>query len=755
MGLFHDKCEAIVDLKTGRALSGDALKAAQEIVFPVGASQPLSGGKKEAALAVNGWGVCGHEVSKKARVCSKCGSLAPKGFVKCPSCREWVGNESKYCPHCNHPLHPDERIDFAGGVWDRQPTSFAQRFDLDDVSQIVKGGIKIQEGTLAILLDAGKKAAILGPGRHKPEGTLRNINWFSNPPPRSVVMVHSGDCLLKGFFPNMRTAEELQVNVVADITIRFDADNADNLLANVLASNRVIEMNDVASLLVTEATSAVADLCAQSTVEDLVKDPDRRVRFQDAIGRSLKDLFKRSGLELVRVGFVEFVSPAYEKIRQANEELENARRQVEFNRAVRGFEFSKLKDDWSDDKSERDFASERERDSAEANLAMREFRLSIKKRSNIIHSDSENEDAEAEKAHLDLEARRMREKELRKRDLADYLLQLAQEKQLTDIARKTELLIASLTAEDEESRKKAEFERRRVAEEYEKEYDSLRHDLKKVDLSQDIQRAKMQFARETEVADAEHRNVLSGIVDQGALNSEVVASNRQSVVNVREIDRAKAESSIGDIKRTDAVKDAEASSRISRLATDDKYYAETKDIDILSKKQTLGQDQLKFMQGLESKERSERAAVMRGMSYAEMAAMADDPSERAQYLEMARLEKENELKSATLAAQLDMAKVQASVQVAQVQGQAEASKAQSQAQAAAAAAQAQIAANDKTLEEVKNVMKDRADHDERAMKMMQELAAKAIEKPDTIINQQAPAQVVVPNAAPQPINIVK
>jgi hypothetical protein len=144
------------------------------------------------------------------------------------------------------------------------------------------------------------------------------------------------------------------------------------------------------------------------------------------------------------------------------------------------------------------------------------------------------------------------------------------------------------------------------------------------------------------------------------------------------------------------------------------------------------------------------------MSYADLAAVSDDPAERAQYLEMARLEKENELKNKALESEIERAKIQASVQVAQVQGQTEASKAQSQAQAAAAAAQAQIAANDKTLAEVKDVMKDRADHDERVMKMMQELAAKAIDKPDTIINQQAPAQVVVPPVPPpQPINIVK
>lgn len=761
MGLFHDDCEAIIDLKTGRALSGEDLRIAQGLIFPKGASIPLTGDAKSETLAAHGWGVCGHSVSKKARVCSKCGSLAPKGYVKCPSCREWVGNESKFCPHCNHPLHPEERIDFAGGVWDRKPGVFAQRFELDDVSQIVKGGLKIQEGTLAVLLDAGKKVAVLGPGRHRPEGTLRSINWFGNPPPRSVIMVDAGDCLFRMFFSGMRSAEELPLNVVAEVTLRFDADRADEFLANVFKSGRTLTMGDatqrhvvvgetpkipdfgatngvadlticaseaqsnqithdmISSLIVSEATAAVRDLCQQSTIEDLIADPDRRPRFQDAIGRALKDLFQRSGLELIRVGYVEFVSPAYEKFRAANAGLEVKRRELEFNRKLRDFELSS-----------RDFRNERERDTAEDNLAMREYRLSVTKRANVIRSDEEREAAEAEKAKLDGEAQKIREKERRRRDQEEYIAQLAQEHQLGDIARSTELAVARLAARNEESSKEAEVARNRQVEENEKEYDRLRHQLNKVYLEEEIERARAQACRDRELADAEQDNAIAGIKGRGRIEAAVV------------------DAKVTDIQRETNRKDATFLDSTRRMDIDTDVYGKTK-------QQELSERSLKFMQELESKERLERAATIKGMTYAEMAAMADDPNERAQYLEMDRLQKQEDARRAEMASQVDQAKIQAQVQLAQVQGQTEALKAQAQAQAAAAAAQAQVAANDKTLEEVKKVMGDRAEHDERIMRMMQELAGKAIEKPTTVVNQPAPAQVVVPNAAPQPINIVK
>ncbi len=309
--------------------------------------------------------------------------------------------------------------------------------------------------------------------------------------------------------------------------------------------------------------------------------------------------------------------------------------------------------------------------------------------------------------------------------------------------------------EDEVQRKKAENERHRTAERFEQEYDALRHQFKKVDLEADIERARQQNRHKWEQAEAEHDNVVSGIKGQGKLDAVILESKKGSIIDQRRIDSATTDDKVADIKRGIDRKDAILLDETHRRDIDTEDYEQLKKLEQVRRAIDLADGHLSFVQELESKERRERADTMKGMTYAEMAAMADDPAERTQYLEMARLEKEQEHQRTALSSQVDLAKIQASVQVAQVQGQTEASKAQAQAQAAAAAAQAQVAANDRTLEELKKVMGDRADHDENVMKMMQELAGKAIEKPTTVVSQAAPAQVVVPNTAPQPINIVK
>lgn len=288
---------------------------------------------------------CGNKVSKKARFCSKCGRGAPDGWFKCPQCGKWVGNDSKFCPHCNHPLFPEDRIDLAGGVWARKPGEFARRFELDDVRFLKENGLMVQEGTVAVLLDGGKEVKELGPGRHHPTGALRTINWFGNPPPRAAVMVDAGECVFRVDFTGkssgvgdvasapLRTAEELEVGCIAEITLRFVSGRADAFVANVMKEARSVSTKDICALLYENALSAVRDLCTQSNVEDLVKDPERRERFEDAITRALREGMKDWGLELVRVGAVEFYGPAYEEVRAKYGELEKTRRLVEFGKA--------------------------------------------------------------------------------------------------------------------------------------------------------------------------------------------------------------------------------------------------------------------------------------------------------------------------------------------------------------------------------------------------------------------------------------
>lgn len=590
---------------------------------------------------------CHARVSKKARFCPKCGHGAPKGWVTCPSCRKWVGNDSKFCPHCNHPLHPDERIDLAGGVWDRTSGLFAQRFELSDVTGIVKSGLKIEEGTLAILLDAGKKVSILGPGRHTPEGTLRNLNWFGKPPPRSVVMVDAGDCVFRADFKGLRTAEELPVDVVAEITLRFDPRNADGFLENLFKENRTLDAEPVCNWLETEAKAAVKDLCLQSTVEDLVKDPDRRPRFEDAIGRALKELLKRSGLELVRVGYVDFISADYAKLRNQYGELDTKRRQLEFDRKLHELVLS-------DDSEKR-----------EHKLARRTGFEDERYRELVITADATDK-------RRDLEEQRKRDEARRIRDTEEYLAQLAEEKGLSGISHDSEIEVAKLAA------------------------------VGKIDAKEAEEKLAM-LSREHKIAFAE-------------LEHKLETSRR---LRADELDVAKHGAAVGDIDRSEKIKDAESDAAVARRKIDTSNY-ETKTAQELAQSAAKANlDNLERMAKIDAEERRALADAFRGMSVEEMAAVLDDPGKRADILELAK------------------ARIEA-----------EKAKSASEADVAIAKASAESSQKDRLVEEMKAMMADRTAHDEKLVAMLHDIAAKAVEKPVTVVNGAQSVQ-------PTPINIVK
>ncbi len=578
---------------------------------------------------------CGNSVSKKARFCSKCGHGAPDGWFKCPQCGNWVGNDSAFCPHCNHPLFPEERIDLAGGVWARKPGEFARRFELDDVRFIKENGLMVQEGTVAVLLDGGKEVKELGPGRHSPLGTLRSINWFGNPPPRAAVMVDAGECVFRVDFTGtdagvgsvasapLRSAEELEVGCVAEITLRFVPGRADRFIANVMKEKRSIGTADVRALIYSQALSAVRDLCTQSTIEDLVKDPERRARFEDAITRALRDAAKEWGIEIVRAGAVEFYGRAYEEVRAKYGELEKSRRIFEFRRA----------------------------------------------------------EIEAFAAAADDEAAAGKRDAKRDQETKEYLEQLAQEKQLSEIERKQELEIAVRVANGEVSATDAKLAAARELEEHAKNMEALAHKLE-LDLT------LRDYNREQLVKDAENNARVAAVGRDERLKDEKLAT----AVTGEKVEQAKLDDEIERI-------------RIAReLWEQDKY------LDLRKKKGEVKNAELR-----------ERADILAGKSELELAALAiDDPAARQAFLEQGlarlRMDQESAMSPEQLLAKHAATSPEAALALARM-----------------AEAKAKEQSASQILEERRKMDAERLAHDEKTQAQIMELARKAVEHQTTVV----------------------
>lgn len=315
MGIFSDKCQALIDPSSGRALTGERLESA----------------RRESRAPR-----CGNRVRKAARFCNTCGSPAPGGWWRCPQCRKWIGNDSKFCPHCNSPLYPEARADMAGGVWSKAPGMFAQRFEIGDVKRLLKKDLQVQAGTVALLLDGGKYKGMIEAGSYDPDALLRKLNYFGDPPPRSVVLVDAGDVALPLHIDNLRSSEGYPLEFYGEIILRFRQDNKAALafIENRFKDARELSFSDLADPLASELRHAVDALCVRSTVDDLVRDPERRLRLQDEMTNTLQVILERSGIDLIHVSSAEFTGEKYEELAEKMGDVEAKRREIEYDQRM-------------------------------------------------------------------------------------------------------------------------------------------------------------------------------------------------------------------------------------------------------------------------------------------------------------------------------------------------------------------------------------------------------------------------------------
>ena len=280
---------------------------------------------------------CGNRVSKRARFCNACGKPAPGGWWKCPGCGKWVANDAHYCSHCNTPLYPEDRVNIAGGVWQKQPVFYAQRFEAGDIKRELIQNLQVQEGTAAILMDAGEVNAVLDAGSHDLDSLMRRINWFGNPPPRSVVLIDVGEVVVPLHIEGLRTAEHFPLEFYGEVILKFNGskDAARAFVANIMKGERDCTFDVIAKRLEPVLRGPVDEMCTISTLDNLVRDPERRIRLQERISARIKDDLAACGVDVVRVSSAEFTGDEYEAYAENLGEVDEERRKVEYRAALR------------------------------------------------------------------------------------------------------------------------------------------------------------------------------------------------------------------------------------------------------------------------------------------------------------------------------------------------------------------------------------------------------------------------------------
>ncbi len=351
---FSKRCMALVG-DDGKRLQGDALQAAENaLTLARSLNNKVWANSRGIFFAKNGLfamakvvvdsngnpvRICGRPVPNGAKFCSKCGTSAPGSWWRCSGCGKYIGIESATCPHCGKDQSPVQRQDFSDGRWRKGEEIFAERFEVNDLSPLMRNGLEIQANQCAIWVSGGEVVRVLAPGFYPAS------EFFVDPaikvPNRTLIMLDDSDFALPIGVSAIRTKEDIESDLHLMMVLRFDHGNPQEFMRNLMGNNLYLSKDsisasvaydEVAHCILQAVDSVVREFCAGATVEELYRSADLRMKLEDVIAGYLKDNLHSIGMSFVRLKECEFESAAFEHLRKMSGDIEVKRREIEFIR---------------------------------------------------------------------------------------------------------------------------------------------------------------------------------------------------------------------------------------------------------------------------------------------------------------------------------------------------------------------------------------------------------------------------------------
>ena len=276
---------------------------------------------------------CSRAVSKEAPHCSGCGCPSANAWASCDRCGASVGSDSKFCWKCGGPQDPSRRDRFYGDRWRRSPGDFAVRVELKTPGRILHGGLQVDDGTLAVVFQAGKLKGILEPGVHSIDGVFARLLGFDKNTEGHAILIDSraaeADFHLEGVHVKGL------VPIDARLRLLFQVAEPKMFVDAVIGENAQFGVADLVARFQGEVRAAVEHALGAYSIDQIVASVAEREVLEASLVEKLQPALTAQGLRVAGVRLARFGGPAYEEFRSKLGELERLTREAEANRALR------------------------------------------------------------------------------------------------------------------------------------------------------------------------------------------------------------------------------------------------------------------------------------------------------------------------------------------------------------------------------------------------------------------------------------
>ena len=340
---------------------------------------------------------CGAAVKKGAKFCPKCGAAGPGAVARCGKCGKPNKESATHCWNCGADLSAVSKPEVKEGLWAREPGDFAARIEAKDLKGRLTKGIKVDQGTVALLFQSGRLRGDLPPGGHNIGGVLARITNFSASEPSTVVLVDQGDITLRLGATQLFTGDDMRADASVEVVLGLR--DGQLFYENIFRSRQHISVRELAEYFSGEIRNVLQEFAGRHNAIDLIGSGAIKGDLSSVITDSLKVSLERAGFELVNIRSLDFTSADVEALREQKGDVSRVAQRAELDKRVRE---TLISDKMHEFKSEKEF---------EDFLHRQEHELGIKNElrdqevSDLRDEFRRRKDAEAQEHRIGLEAR--------------------------------------------------------------------------------------------------------------------------------------------------------------------------------------------------------------------------------------------------------------------------------------------------------------------------------------------------------------
>lgn len=274
---------------------------------------------------------CGTQNPAKSKFCGKCGApLITSSANSCPACGAKVHAGDTFCGKCGTKLSdPQQIVRTANGSkefgqnheWLRNPSDFAQRFDIADIRGFFSKKVTVEQGTKAIFLQGGVYKGFLPAGVYNLGTFVNTIAGIKLDERATIILVDAAEIALTFEITPEELRERNGISISASGKITAVLKDPKDFLENYLKREQHVSLTDLERTIHDELRFVIQQIISRYEASELYGNPILSKELSREFQTHLNETLKNKGIEISYLNCIGFDEQAWKEVVTAKQTL--------------------------------------------------------------------------------------------------------------------------------------------------------------------------------------------------------------------------------------------------------------------------------------------------------------------------------------------------------------------------------------------------------------------------------------------------